>query len=79
MSCQDFCAKARGVRPRSQPVEVYDARPHESYLRAAGAAFSIFSRAPFAIPSVRSWPSRPIDLLLARCHVYQVSRFISSS
>lgn len=44
MSCQDFCAKARGVRPRSQPVEVYDARPHESYLRAAGAAFSIFSR-----------------------------------
>lgn len=77
-SRQDFCAEAREVRPRSQPVEVYGARPYESYLRAAGAAFSIFSR-PFAIPSVRSWPSRPIDLLLARCHVYQVSRFISSS
>lgn len=46
-----------------QPVEVHGTRPHESYLRAAGAAFSIF--APFRLSSIRPSPSRPIDLFLA--------------
>lgn len=58
-----FFAKAREVRPRLQPVEVHGARPHESYLRAAGAAFSIF--APLRHSSIRPSPSRPIDLFLA--------------
>lgn len=46
-----------------QAVEVHGARPHESYLRAAGAAFSIF--APLCHSSIRPSPSRPIDLFLA--------------
>lgn len=58
-----FFAKAREVRPRLQPVEVHGVRPHESYLRAAGAAFSIF--APLHHSSIRPSPPRPIDLFLA--------------
>lgn len=58
-----FFAKARKVRPRLQPVEVHGVRPHESYLRAAGAAFSIF--APLRHSSIRPSPPRPIDLFLA--------------
>lgn len=58
-----FFAKAREVRPRLQPVEVHGARPHESYLRAAGVAFSIF--APLRHSSIRPSPSCPIDLFLA--------------
>lgn len=59
-----FFAKAREVRPRLQPVEVHGGRPHESYLRAAGAASSIFAPLRHFLHKALS-PSRPIDLFLA--------------
>lgn len=46
-----------------QAVEVHGARPHESYLRAAGATSFIF--APLRHSTIRPSPSRPIDLFLA--------------
>lgn len=59
-----FAGKPAVLGLVSQPIEVRGARPHESYLRAAGTAFPIFTPSPFlhkalAVPPDRSPFSPP--------------------